>query len=183
MKLSVLGRGASLLAVLALVVSACAAQPTDETTIPTDQTTIPSEDPADQSPTHDLADGEYFAWLKGLTGDGVIVDPAEMLTGEEARQAAIEAGIISEGEDLPNDFFIRNLDDATEVVPVSATASYRLLLFAEGSPTETEVGYDEFAAVMGGETTDVYGVVDGEMPATIVVENGQIVSVVHVYLP
>ncbi len=106
-----------------------------------------------------------------------------MLTGEEARRAAIEAGFISEGEDLPNDFFIANPDATVEVVPLSPDATYRLLLFAQGVPTETEVDYTEFAAVLGGDTVDVYGVADGELPATIVVAGGVIVSVSQVYLP
>lgn len=140
--------------------------------------------PIDETPTtHRLADGTYFAWLEGLAEDGLVVDVAEMLTGEEARQAAIEAGFISEGEDLPNDFFIINPDDAVEVVPLSPEATYRLLLFAQGVPTETEVDYAEFAAVLSGETVDVYGVADGELPATIVVAGGVIVSVTQVYLP
>ena len=31
-----------------------------------------------------------------------------MLTGQEAVDAAVEAGYIAPGEDLPNDYFIRN---------------------------------------------------------------------------
>ena len=46
-------------------------------------------------------------WVK----DGVrylSIDYAEMLSGEEAKQAAIEDGLIKPGEDLDNDYYIRN---------------------------------------------------------------------------
>ncbi len=38
----------------------------------------------------------------------IIIDYAEMLSGQEAIDAAIAAGDIQPGEDLPNDYFIRN---------------------------------------------------------------------------
>jgi hypothetical protein len=47
------------------------------------------------------------------------IDYAEMLTGEEAVQAAIAAGDIQPGEDLPNDYFIRNTSPETRQFDVS----------------------------------------------------------------
>jgi hypothetical protein len=51
------------------------------------------------------------------------IDYAEMLTGEEARQAAIEAGYIGPDEDLPNDYFIRNVNPQLREFTVSASAA------------------------------------------------------------
>ena len=46
-------------------------------------------------------------WEEGGTRY-ISIDYAEMLTGQEAVDAAVEAGYIAPGEDLPNDYFIRN---------------------------------------------------------------------------
>ena len=46
-------------------------------------------------------------WEEGGTRY-ISIDYAEMLTGQEAMDAAVEAGYIAPGEDLPNDYFIRN---------------------------------------------------------------------------
>jgi len=51
------------------------------------------------------------------------IDYAEMLTGEEARQAAIEAGDLSPGEDLPNDYYIRNVNPKKRQFRVSLSVA------------------------------------------------------------
>ena len=57
---------------------------------------------------------EQFGFARTLTGGTLVFDPAEMLTGDEAVAAAREDGIIGADEDLPNDFYIRNLDKTDE---------------------------------------------------------------------
>ncbi|HEX2153697.1 MAG TPA: hypothetical protein VHL52_06945 [Acidimicrobiia bacterium] len=161
-----------------LVLAACGSAAPQETT-PADE----PDAPASTAVGGHLPDGETFAWVKGLTGDGLLVDPAEMLTGEAARQAAVEDGAISEGEDLPNDFYIRDETDETLVMTARDGATYALMLFADGTPTETDVSLDEFAAALEGADPDVYGVVDGVIPAMVEIEEGQIVSVRQMYLP
>ncbi len=49
------------------------------------------------------------------------IDYAEMLSGEEARQAAIEAGVMDPGDDLPDDYFIRNVNTLKREFNVSAS--------------------------------------------------------------
>lgn len=120
----------------------------------------------------------------GLTGDGFMIDPAEMLSGEDAQQAAGDDGVIEPGEDLPNDFYIRNDDTSTSVVTPANGADYSLLLFdGQGSPVETSVTYEEFADALMAESPDVYGVVEGVIPAMVTIDNGAITSVSQVYLP
>lgn len=176
-------RGVAGVAVMALLLVACADAGTP------DPTPAPDPEP-DQSipdgPGHDLADGGTFAWVKGITGDGLLVDPAELLSGEEARQAAVEDGVIGPDEDLPNDVYIRDSDDATHAVLPSADATYSLLVFDEGGlPVQSEVPDDFFAAVLSGgaEASEVYGLFDGTIPATVTIVSGQVVSVTQVYLP
>ncbi|MBN1629483.1 MAG: hypothetical protein JW990_06960 [Thermoleophilia bacterium] len=47
------------------------------------------------------------------------IDYAEFLTGEEANQAAVDAGVIEPGEDVPNDYFIRNVNPKKREFTVS----------------------------------------------------------------
>jgi hypothetical protein len=51
------------------------------------------------------------------------IDYAEMLTGEEAVEAAIAAGEIAPGEDLPNDYFIRNTNPQKRQFEVSGSVA------------------------------------------------------------
>lgn len=169
-------------AALALLLAACGDAGTGD---PPDPEPDPIVDPSDpDGPSHDLEDGETFAWVKGVTGDGLLIDPAEMLSGEEAREAAVADGFIQPGEDLPNDFYIRNPDDATSAVLPAQEAEYSLLMLdSGGSPQPSDVTYDKLAAVLNGDTSQVYGVVDGELPATVTIEDGMVVKIAQVYLP
>jgi len=60
-------------------------------------------------------------WESGGTRH-ISIDFAEMLTGEEAKAAAVEAGEIAPGEDLPNDYFIRNVNPKKREFTVSNSA-------------------------------------------------------------
>jgi hypothetical protein len=60
-------------------------------------------------------------WESGGTRH-ISIDFAEMLTGEEAKKAAVEAGEIAPGEDLPNDYFIRNVNPKKREFTVSESA-------------------------------------------------------------
>jgi hypothetical protein len=82
------------------------------------------------------------------------VDFLEMLTGEEAKAAAVEDGVISPGEDLPNDYYIRNLttpeeEAASEGDPgpafmVSDTASITTYTFGNGG--EQAITWEQFVS-------------------------------------
>lgn len=52
----------------------------------------------------------------------ISIDYAEMLTGQEALEAAIAAGDIGPGEDLPNDYYIRNTNPAKREFQVAGSA-------------------------------------------------------------
>jgi hypothetical protein len=131
--------------------------PAADTSTTTEPSTTTTTEALSSAETR-LADGT----IKGMgfidmvwEADGVrylSIDYAEFLTGEEARQAAIEAGYIQPGEDLPNDYFIRNVNPqlreftvATSVAITTATRSggmdqpatwAELLSFWSGAPPE-----------------------------------------------
>jgi hypothetical protein len=158
----------------ALAITGCALSRTVETSSP------------DPDQTHALPDGEAFYIVEGVVANGFIVDQAEFLTGEEANQAAVDDGVIQPGEDLPNDFYIRNDDESTDLVATAPDATFSMLtLDADGAINPSAMDYEDLVALMQGGYTgpDVYGVVDGTFPADVVIENGVIVQLGQVYLP
>jgi hypothetical protein len=55
----------------------------------------------------------------------ITFDEAQWLTGDAADRAAVSAGAIEPGEQVPNDYFIRNPDPGVVVLPVAADAQIR----------------------------------------------------------
>ncbi len=85
-----------------------------------------------------LADGTIkgMGFIDAVWEEGGVrylsIDYAEMLTGEEARQAAIEAGVIGPDEDLPNDYYIRNLNPKTREFTIAASVAITTATRSEG---------------------------------------------------
>lgn len=76
------------------------------------KTTFPRFPENSKVPSGDgpLASGEYFGYLKSIdltTGD-VTFDIAQWLSGDAANKAAVEDGVIEEGDGVPNDYYVRN---------------------------------------------------------------------------
>ena len=136
-----------------------------------------------------LADGTYFAFVtagEDETGAQVLgVDLAEMLTGEEARLAAVEDGVIEEGEDLPNDFYIDNPGIRYELLSAADAARFDMIS-GDDMSQKVSLDGDEFANLYKGALFDpaVYGVVPHEPIAMdVTVAGGVVVHAVAVYLP
>jgi hypothetical protein len=113
------------------------------------------------------------------------VDLAEMLTGEEAKSAAVEDGLIAEGEDLPNDFYIDNEEQGLELLRVGEDAQFALI---SGSDTSVQVLVDAptLAEVYEGTYTGepLYGVPSGTPIAMeVTITDGLVSSGEAVYLP
>lgn len=126
---------------------------------------------------------EFFAFVLSAEGEELTFDPAEILTGDEAHDAAVAAGVISEDEDLPNDYFISNPEEDSQSAVLSAAGSFVLLGFdAGGAIEEVTVDRDELiTALQDGE--GYYGIVVGETPMTLVVSGGEIIAANQVYFP
>jgi hypothetical protein len=77
-----------------------------------------------------LANGHIKAmgFIKKVWEEGgkryITIDYAEMLTGQEAIDAAVAAGDIEPGEDLPNDYYIRNTNPEKRQFEVSNAANF-----------------------------------------------------------
>ena len=152
----------------------------------------PATDPPGSTPRPALADGELFAWVtlaSSRADDDVVIriDPAEFLTGRQAHHAAVEAGVIDDDEELPNDVFIVNADDATQTVAVDDTATVTVQVTPPDAPLITvTVSADRFYDIFDGAIDDgaVYGVLPGKpLPMRLTIDGGTITAAEHVYLP
>jgi hypothetical protein len=101
--------------------------PTDASTTTASSGTTTTE--ALSSAEERLPDGKIRAmgFIKEVwEQDGVrriSIDYAEFLTGEEANAAAVAAGEIAPGEDVPNDYFIRNVNTQLREFVVSGSVA------------------------------------------------------------
>lgn len=136
-----------------------------------------------------IADGEWFAMVTVGTDESEVmtlgVDLAEMLTGEEARLAAVEDGVIAEDEDLANDFYIDN--DETVVELLEVTGDVRFVLIS-GSDTSEQIAVDAdaMARLWDGsyEGDPIYGIVPGiPIAMNVTVTDGLVSRAEAVYLP
>jgi hypothetical protein len=111
------------------------------------------------------------------------IDYAEMLTGEEAVAAAIEAGEIAPGEDLPNDYFISNVNPQFREFTVASDVSITTATYLGGGPDDPQpVTWAEFKSFWdaippaGAEHLHV-------VPWWIERDGDEIVSIAEQYLP
>lgn len=145
--------------------------------------------PVAPEPVPALPDGQVFAMITMGTDEtgatSVGVDLADMLTGDEAREKAIEDGFIGEGEDLPNDFYIDNdriemellhLADESEILVISGNDTSQLL----------QIDEDQLWQLWDGEYIGepVYGIVAlTPIAMDVTISNGEITGMKAVYLP
>ncbi len=173
----------TMVAVLALAVGACA-QPT-ATSVPDPVVdTIPPV--IDTTPEPAEASRFGFVSIDRTSGDVVVdFDEAEMLTGDAAVEAAVEAGVIAEGEDLPNDFFIVDGGTGIEQLELADGVSIAVLSGDDAGAT-LDVDLDALADLYDGsyEGPAVYGIAPGQPVAMNVhTADGVVTAMEAVYLP
>lgn len=149
----------------------------------------PEGQPEEPEPTPALPDGEMFAFVTvgadetGGTTFGL--DLAEMLTGEEARLKAIDDGVITEDDVLPNDFYIANDEETVQLIQFADDATITVVS-ANDTSQRISIDEDQLAQLWNGEYSGepVYGVVPGTPIAMdVTVENGLVAQLGAVYLP
>ncbi len=144
--------------------------------------------PGTEEPATGLSNGEWFGFVtvNGDNGSTVVtIDLAEILTGEEARKAAVDAGVIEEGEDVPNDFFIFDPEDDVEILDLADSAVIEVI---SGTSPETylTIDADTLASLFNGSYSGepVYGISPGmPAPMNITIEDGFVTTIESVYLP
>ncbi|MGD2064706.1 MAG: hypothetical protein PVF51_14155 [Nitrospirota bacterium] len=154
----------------------------DPTTAPTTTTT-----PTTTPPVAGLRDGETTGWVTiDPSAPGMLtVDQVDILTGRDAHDAAVNAGVINADEDLPNDMFIDNPDD--ETVEISLSDDAVITMISAITPDETVgVSFTDLVSLIDGTYagTPIYGVVPGApVLMSITIDGGSATSVSAVYLP
>lgn len=130
-----------------------------------------------------LADGEHFGFVSAFTVDAITFEPAEYLTGEEAREAAREDGQIGPDDDLPNDFYVRQAGSAELTLPVEAGFEASLLDNGDLDETHT-LDAESMAGLYAGEL-DAPWMYDARerLPVVLRIEGGQVVGADQHYLP
>ncbi len=131
-----------------------------------------------------LPDGYVFAWILAVDG-GLVVDPAFVLSGEEARLQATADGVIPEGEDLPNDIYLYN--PTSEAIMVRVANDVKWLVIAPGADgglASRETDMETISSILaGGDTGDIYGLTPEFMPFDLLVIDGVVVEISERYLP
>lgn len=150
-----------------------------------------TDDTSDSTPQpglEQLADGDWFGMVTVQRRGDVIwmgIDPAEMLTGEAAHDAAVAAGVITEDEELPNDLFILDEEERTFEHVLDPAAVVRVL---DGNQPWIQLDVsgsdllDLYDGTYGGPP--VYGIIPGTPIAMdLTISGGSVTSATAVYLP
>jgi hypothetical protein len=126
-----------------------------------------------------------FAYVTQVDGNRIVVDFADFLTGEEANQAAIDAGEIGEGEELPNNFFIRNTNPQLRPYRLTDnTAIWLQRIDDEGIPQTAPVAIADLPAIFSDpDPTEWYGVSSANLPSWLIIQGDVILQIEEQYLP
>jgi hypothetical protein len=113
--------------------------------------TLPGAEPRLAGPPATLV---QYGYVRSLTRAGgafrMRFDPALWLTGETANRAAIEDGVISPGDTVPNDYYIRNESRRSLVYDVPPGARATILTIPGSGPRSTRIAVAELAAIVRG---------------------------------
>jgi hypothetical protein len=188
------GKGRALLGALLLAALAAACGVDDEGVSPTalPGAGSPTVATSSVSPTAtsagepDLEDGRHFGYILEIDIEGdppsIAFDLAEFLTGEEANEAAVEDGVISEGETVPNDYYIRNRNPMLRTLSLALDVSITVVNWencCESIPGELEPFVQAFSA-----KDPPLGIYRGTYsPYWLTVQGGRIVAIEEQYLP
>jgi hypothetical protein len=131
-----------------------------------------------------LEDGQHFVLVSSTTATVMTVDPAEVLGGAEAVEAARTDGAIGPGEELANPFYLRNPTRETRRLPLAAGFEARLI-DASTIQLGPSLDGDELAALFSGGASPeaYYGFAPGELPMMITVVQGAVTQAEQHYLP
>ena len=108
------------------------------------------------------------------------IDYAEMLTGEEANAAALEAGEIEPGESVPNDYFIRNVNPQKREFKVSDSVAITTSTW--GGVMERPITWEEFRSFWSASKPPD-GLHLSKMPWWIERDGDTVVKIDEQYLP
>ena len=134
-------------------------------------------------------DGRHFGYIRSVETSSrpgsIELDVAEFLTGEEANAAAVEDGVLPEGEAVPNDYYIRNEDTSAATIPVSSEVAVTHIQCPDSCTDGVSGDFGDFAdafADMGEKTlSDEYR--GSQSQYWVTVRDGEVVAIEEQYLP
>ncbi len=132
-----------------------------------------------------LPDGESFALIRSITGDGFVVDPAWLLVGEDAEAAARADGVISHDQELSGGTYIRNHESETITVPVAPDAEFVVLTYdTDGGISPVTVDMTQLRIMFEGGPAawPTYGLTAGAFPVILEFDAGRVVGFIQPYL-
>jgi hypothetical protein len=133
------------------------------------------------------ASAERFGFIRSVSTAGgtvtIAFDEADWLSGDAAQRAAEEDGAIGRGDPVPNDYYVRNADPATQSLEVAAEAEItaeRCQLCRNGEPGNL-VDFVEAFGNTRQSYADPYRGADSLYWLTI--EDGRVVRIDEQYRP
>ena len=163
--------------------SVVAEETTTSSTLPGETTTTEKLSTAEQR----LPNGHIKAMgfiKKVWEQDGkryISIDYAEMLTGQAAIDAAIAAGVIQPGEDLPNDYFIRNANKDLRQFEVSGSVAITTATW--GGQMDRPVAWDVFMSFWSATPPDAEAGFLRDSPWWIERDGPTVIKIDEQYLP
>jgi hypothetical protein len=172
------------LMVVGLAVTACgtAVSPPPNTT-PPDTTQLAST--TSTTSTTAAPRVEQFAFIRSIDESATRYDPAIMLSGEAAAEAARADGVIGEGEVLPNDYYISNPEEEEITANLDPDGTYVLIgLGRYGDLVDRQLSVPELVAALNGADPEAfYGIVPGQVPMILTLDGDTVVAARQQYLP
>jgi hypothetical protein len=143
----------------------------------------PSPTPTLPDGVETLEDGRHFGYVKSvdLTAGRLVFDLAEFLTGEAADLAAVEDGVIQEGEHVDNDYYIRNQNSRLRTLAFASVVDLKIVDWAGCCDTK-DGDLAKWAASF--EEPDPSGTYRGTTsPWWLTFDGGRITLIEEQYLP
>lgn len=171
------------LAVMALIVSACGAATSPTTTSSPPSTTALST--TSTAPATTAPAVEQFAFVRAIDESEITYDPATMLSGEAAEEAARADGVLAEGESLPNDYYISNPEKDEVVANLDPEGVYVLIGFGRYDDlVDQQLTVPELVAALNvADPEEFYGIIPGEVPMILTLAGDTVVAARQQYLP
>lgn len=135
---------------------------------------------------------EELAFLTRVSASEIVADYAQWLTGEEADQAAVEAGDIPEGEQVPNGYYILNVNDRLRTLPLVDPPVVVLPTSSSGPVSEVNVSLDEWLGLFDAgkpwaegrsPRDDYFGAGSVWAPYWLTIQDGVVAQIHQQYVP
>lgn len=143
---------------------------------------------------------EQLAFITRTSTTEIEVDYAEWLTGEEANEAARLDGAIPPGEQVPNDFYIRNTNPQVRTLSLASDVVVILNTAATGGVSEIPVSHDDWLSLFKSDGTPwdpeiesvpdypephfgFFGAGSVYAPYWLTIDNGVVVQIRQQYVP